>query len=76
MHKFHGYLIVSLTLLTTAIVLMFAQMSSNIDEIDGNYGNGIISQIPPLVFVLLFLSLCLGLGLLNGKDAFNKDKRD
>lgn len=76
MHKFYGYLLVSLTLLTTAIVLMFAQMSSNIDEIDGNYGSGIISQIPPLVFVLLFLSLCLGLGLLNGKGTFTKDKRD
>lgn len=66
--RFAGFLLVGFSFLTAAIVFTLAEMSQNVDEIDGSYG-GMFGQIPPLVFLFLLIPLVIGLTLTNKKDS-------
>lgn len=68
MNRLAGLLLIGFSFLTTAIIFTLAQMSQNVDEIDGNYG-GWFGQIPPVVFIFLIIPLFIGGVLLNKKDA-------
>lgn len=68
MNRITGLLMIGFSFLTTAIILMLAQISSNVDEIDGNFGSW-FGQIPPVIFIFLIIPLLIGFALLNTKDS-------
>lgn len=68
MNRLFGFLLIGFSFLTAAVVYTLAEMSQNVDEIDGTYG-GMISQIPPLVFLFLLIPFVIGLALTKKKDS-------
>ncbi|MFC4808624.1 hypothetical protein [Paenibacillus sp. GCM10023250] len=68
MNKLAGLLVYVFTFLTAAIIFTLAQLSQNVDEIDGTYG-GLFCQIPSGVYVFLLIPLFIGAYLLNKKDS-------
>ncbi|MBO7745123.1 hypothetical protein I8J29_13015 [Paenibacillus sp. MWE-103] len=67
MNKIAGLIVFAFTFLTAALIVTLAQLSQNTDEIDGSYG-GLWDQVPPIVYLLLFIPLFIGAYLFNRPD--------
>lgn len=64
MHKITGFLILSISLLTTALIIMLAQISRHVDKIDNIFWNSISKQIPFTIYLLLAIPYIISLLLI------------
>ncbi len=70
MKKIIGIFIIALCLLTSAITVLLGQISMYLDQIDKTFIEGI--HIPWIVYLLIIISLCIGIYLLFTKRDFKE----
>jgi len=70
MNKIIGLLLVSLSLLTSALVISLGQVSKAIKESQmANFSASTASgEIPMHVYLIIIIVVCLGIYLMNSKD--------
>lgn len=75
-HKIIGLIILAASALVFGIEILLAQISMYVDQLTGEYYNNLLQYIPSIVYVLLLISVSIGIFLCFYKEKIYVEKSE